>query len=91
MIIIGPFYTKKSYTRETVSIYIGKNYSDFKYYGYYERKNFTPLRIYRFYTVLPDGQKKLYPLYPLFFFFVKESRFVIFLICSSFGAGTNSL
>lgn len=89
MIIISPFYTKKSYTKEAVSTYIGQNYPAFKYYGYYERKNYTPLWVYRFYTVLSNGQKKLYLLSPHFFLCVKGSPFNTFSICCITIAGTS--
>lgn len=83
MIIIAPIYTKKSYNMEAVSKFIGQNYPDLKYYGSYDRKDNTSLRIYRYYKRTTGGQKKLYLLSPRLFSLEKESLCDIFLNCSA--------
>lgn len=78
MQIIAPFYTKELYTQEAVIQYIEHYYPNFnKYYGTYERKNSTFVRIYRFYKKV-FGQKKLYLFCRLFFLVEKESLSIIF-------------
>jgi len=67
MILIGPFYTRQSYTKEAVNKYMAKINLNVKYYGHYKRKKFIPLCVYRYYEALPTSQKKLYPFYQLFF------------------------
>ena len=60
MQIISPFYTRKSYTKEAVNLFIDQ-------YGYnvkYFRKNFIPVNIYRYYEKLQTGKKKLYLFFP---------------------------
>jgi hypothetical protein len=60
MIIISPFYTRSSYTKEAVDIFIEQAAYKVKYYGFYLRKLFTETKVYRYYHVLPSGQKKLF-------------------------------
>ena len=67
MQIICPFYTRSTYTKEAVDLFIDHSGQKVKYYGTYQRKFFTQLRIYRYYQVLPTGQKKLFRYCLLFF------------------------
>jgi hypothetical protein len=68
MQIIGPYYTKESYTKDAVDTFIGEKYPDFRYYGFYPRKNYTSVNVYRYYKRDARGQKKRYPYCPRFCF-----------------------
>jgi hypothetical protein len=51
MQIIGHFYTRKSYAKAAVDLLIGQNDLKVKYYGSYRRKNFIPVKIFRYYEI----------------------------------------
>ena len=57
MQIIGPFNTRKTYTIEAVNKYIEHLGYKVKHYGAYQRKNFTPVKIYRYYEIVESGKK----------------------------------
>ena len=67
MILISPFYTRSSYAKEAVDIFIEQTGYKVKYYGFYLRKYFMETKVYRYYLILPSGQKKLFLSCLLFF------------------------
>ena len=60
MQIIGPFYTRKSYTKEAVDLFIDQYGYKVKNYGTYLRKNFVTINIYRYYKKLQTGKKNFF-------------------------------
>lgn len=80
MQIIGPFYTRSTYTKEAVDLFIEKNGHKVKYYGFYQRKISNLMNIYRYYFILPTGQKKLYLFCPHFFLAVNRNHWNTFLL-----------
>jgi len=73
MILICPFYTRKSYTKEAVDLYIVQNDLKVKYYGRYRRKKFIQVDVLRYYKRCSDtGQKKLF--HYCLHFFLAENR-----------------
>ena len=77
MQIIGPFYTRKSYTKEAVDLFIDQYGYKVKNYGTYLRKNFVTINIYRYYKKL-QTKKKTFSILPAFLFSKKQKSLSYF-------------